>query len=67
MSVKQRLADILGQDNVLSSPELMERYGQDHSTEAPGRFTCIARPRTVSQTQKVIELANELKFAVVPQ
>ncbi|MFH0941628.1 MAG: FAD-binding oxidoreductase [Chloroflexota bacterium] len=67
MSVKERLAEILGQDNVLASPEVMAPYGRDHSTEAPGQFTCVARPRTVSQTQKVIELANELKFAVVPQ
>lgn len=67
MSVKERLAEIVGRDNVLSSPEVMTRYGEDYSTEPPALFTCVARPRTVAETQKVVELANELNFAVVPQ
>lgn len=67
MSITERLAEIVGQDGVLDTPEVMAPYGRDHSTEAPGQFTCVVRTRTVSQAQKVIELANELKFAVVPQ
>ena len=67
MAIKDQLAQIVGKDNVLDSSDAIERYGKDHSIERPGLFTCAVRPKTVSETQKVVQLANELKFAVVPQ
>jgi len=67
MSVKGQLAEIVGKDNVLDSPDVLEQYGRDHSLERPGLFTCAVRPRTVAETQKIIQLGNEVKFAVVPQ
>ena len=67
MAIKDGLAEIVGKDNVLDSPDVIEGYGRDHSLERPGLFTCVVRPRTVAETQKIIQLANETKFAVVPQ
>ena len=67
MSIREKLVEIAGKDNVLDSTDVIERYGRDYSLEPAGLFTCVVRPRTVSETQKVIQLANELKFAVVPQ
>jgi len=46
---------------------MVERSGKDRSLERPGLFTCVVRPRTVDEAQKVIQLANEAKFPVVPQ
>lgn len=65
--LKDQLAEIVGKDNVLDSPDVIERYGKDHSIQRPGLFTCVARPANVEETQKIIQLANEAKFAVVPQ
>jgi len=67
MTVKDQLAEIVGKDNVLDSPDAMERHGKDFSAERPGSFTCVVRPKTVEETQKVIQLANEAKFPIVPQ
>ena len=67
MAIKDRLADIVGKDNVLDSREVMEKYGRDYSPEPPGLFTCVVRPKDAKETQKVIQLANEAKFAIVPQ
>ena len=67
MAVKDQLTEIVGKDNVLDSPDVIARYGRDHSVERPGLFTCVVRPRNAKETQKVIQLANEAKFAVVPQ
>ena len=64
---KDRLAQIVGKKNVLDTPEVIELHGRDHSLERPGIFSCVVRPRTVPETQKIIQLANEAKFAVVPQ
>lgn len=66
-SLKEQLIGIVGKENVLDTPDAIERYGKDCSIERPGLFTCVVRPKTVAETQKVIILANELKFAVVPQ
>jgi FAD/FMN-containing dehydrogenase len=67
MAIKDQLVDIVGRDNVLDSPDVIERCGRDYSVERPGLFTCVVRPRTVSETQKIVQLANEAKFSVVPQ
>lgn len=67
MAIKEQLAEIVGKDNVLDSPEMLDRYGRDYSIEQPGLFTCVVRPRTVAEAQKVIQLANEAKFPIVPQ
>ena len=67
MAIKEQLAEIVGKDNVLDGSEVIERYGQDYSIQPPGLFACVVRPKTVAETQKLIQLANEAKFAVVPQ
>jgi len=67
MAIKEQLSEIVGKDNVLDSPEVIQRYGADNSLEPARSFTCVVRPRTVTETQKVIQLANEAKFAVVLQ
>ena len=66
MAIKDQLAEIVGKDNVLDSPDVIARYGRDHSVERPGLFTCVVRLKSAKETQKVIQLANEAKFAVVP-
>ena len=65
--MKEQLIKIVGEGNVLGPAEIKEQYGKDYSVERPGLFTCVVRPRTVAETQEVIQLANRLKFAVVPQ
>ncbi len=65
MTIKDKLAEIVGQDNVLDSPNIMETYGGDFGLEKPGEFACVARPRDVRETQKIIQLANESRFAIV--
>jgi len=67
MAIKEQLVEIVGKDNVLDSPDVMARYGGDHSLERPGLFSYVVRPKDAKETQKVIQVANEVKFAVVPQ
>ncbi len=67
MAIKDQLAEIVGRDNILDSPEVMEKYGRDCSPEPAGLFTCVVRPKNARETQRIIRLANEAGFAVVPQ
>jgi hypothetical protein len=67
MTIKEQLTEIVGKKNMLDSQSAVERYGRDYSLERAGAFTCVVRPGTVAETQRVVQLANEAKFAVVPQ
>ncbi|MCX8126011.1 MAG: FAD-binding oxidoreductase [Dehalococcoidia bacterium] len=67
MDLIEKLAQIVGKANVLTSPKVLERYTSDHSLVRPGSCTCVVRPGTARETAAVVQLANEMRFAVVPQ
>ena len=66
MPIKDELKAIVGEANVLDSPDTIASYSKDHSVEPPGKPTCVVRPKDAHQVQKVIKLANKRKVAVVP-
>jgi len=66
MTLKEQLKGIVGAANVLDSDEIIQSYSRDFSAEPPGLFTCVVRPTDAHQVQKVIKLANEIKFPIVP-
>jgi len=67
MAIKDQLKGIVGEANVLDSPEIIDSYSKDFSVEPEGRFTCVARPKDAREVQRIIKLANRDKFAVVPR
>jgi len=67
MAINSQLEAIVGKENVLDSPEIIESYASDYSVEPPGRFTCVVRPKDAHEVQSVIKLANKENFAVVPR
>jgi len=67
MTINNKLAEVVGRDNILDSPEGMEPYSHDSILEPPGKFDYVARPKDAGETQKIVQLANEAKFAIVPQ
>ena len=67
MAIKDQLKAIVGAANVLDSPETIDSYSKDHSLATPGRFTCVVRPTDAHQVQRIIRLANQEKFSVVPR
>ena len=67
MAIKDQLKAIVGEANVLDSPEIIDSFSKDHSVEPPGQFTCVVHPEDAHQVQRVIKLANKEKIAVVPR
>jgi hypothetical protein len=67
MAIKDQLKTIVGTANVLDSPEVIDSYSKDYSLAKAGRFTCVVRPQDAHQVQRIIKLANQEKFAVVPR
>ncbi len=66
MSIQERLAEIVGPEYVANTPEVIEAYSRDYSLTPPGLFTCVVRPKTAEEVQRVVQLANELKFPLTP-
>ena len=67
MPIKDQLKAIVGEANVLDSPEIIKSYSKDHSVEPPGQITCVVRPKNAHEVQRIMKLANKEKFAVVPR
>jgi len=67
MPIKDELKAIVGEANVLDSPDIIASYSKDNSVEPPGKVTCVVRPKDAHEVQKIIKLANKRKLAVVPR
>jgi len=63
----EKLASIVGADNMCDAVEELERYSSDHSFVADRMPTCVVRPSTTDEVQKVVKLANEENIALVPR
>jgi glycolate oxidase subunit GlcD len=60
------LAEIVGNDWVLTGADDLEKYGKDWTRQykpAPG---VIVLPKTIEEVQAIVRLANERGFSIVP-
>ncbi len=67
-SLLSRLADIVGEDRLLTSPEDLFCYSYD-ATQMPLRDLpgAVVVPLSTAEVAAVVRLANELGFAVIPR
>lgn len=67
MDLKTKLSEIVGSENVDDSRETLNVFSRDHSLMTVGGLAdIVVRPDTGEQVQKIIELANSMKVAVIP-
>lgn len=60
------IADILGQDSVLTDASDVEPYLTDHRHLYQGRAMAVAVPRTVEQVSRLLAHCNDNRIGVVP-
>jgi glycolate oxidase len=65
-TIIKKIEEIVGNENVLITKEELLCYGYD-STPKVFLPDLIARPRTSSQIQEIVKLANEHRFPLVPR
>ena len=63
----RRLGEIVGHDNLLTSPEDRLAYAYDATPVLEHTPVAAVRPKDVAQVQAIMRLANETQFAVVPR
>lgn len=67
MSLRDKLAEIVGPDRVDDSAEALSAYMQDHSLmSANGAPDIIVWPDNADQVHKIVQLANEMKMPLIP-
>ncbi len=66
-SVLAKLKQIVGPENLLDSPESRIAYSYDATAMAPQLPLAAVRPATADQISRILVLANEEKFPIVPR
>jgi len=65
--VVRRLKEIAGSHNVLDSTESRIAYSYDATAMSPQMPLAAVRPSTPEEVAKIVQLANEEKFPIVPR
>ena len=69
--VINKLKSIVGDDWVVTSREMIERYLYDETPEAlrpmPSVDVVVVKPRTTGEVSKIVKLANEEKIPIFPR
>jgi hypothetical protein len=60
------LAAIVGSENILESPEVLEQYSRDTSFVPGIRPRCVVRPASFEEVQGVVKWANETNTPLIP-
>jgi len=66
MSIKEKLAKIVGETNVIDDTETLEAYSKDHSFTPPKMPLLVVRPSSRPEVQKIIRSANKVGFHLIP-
>ena len=65
-SMKQKLVEIVGAENVADSPDVLEFYSKDRGFATPMTPVMVVKPKKAAQVQELIRWANETKTPLVP-
>ena len=61
-----QLTKIVGEDYVSNRPEELYLYSRDPGAQKPRRADCVVMPKTVTEVQQIVMLANQERIAITP-
>ena len=64
--VTKELKDIVGGENVLDEPEILDSYSRDQSFALPIRPQCVLKPDNAEDVQAIVRWANQTGTGLVP-
>lgn len=65
-SVNNKLIQIVGSNNVITSPEVLEQYASDKSFAHAIAPACVVKVKSSEKVEAIIKWANETKTPLVP-
>ena len=63
---KNALAKIVGEENVIDSPEILDTYSRDKSFAHPMRPWFVVKPKNGDEVQRIVKWANKSRTSLVP-
>ena len=63
---EEELAEIVGSENVLDDPKILEECSRDMSFVHPIRPRCVVKPKDTDEVQRLVKWANETLTPLVP-
>ena len=66
MDVKAELVRVVGSENVLDSPDVLEAYSKDYSLNQPSLPNYVVRPGSIEGIQGIMRFADGQRIPVVP-
>jgi len=66
MTAQATLANAIDRDRISHDPNELDYYSQDISFASRVRPAAVVRPKTASDVQKIVKVANETKTPLVP-
>jgi glycolate oxidase len=66
-AVLKKVREIVGSENFLDSPESLIAYSYDATAITPQLPVAVVRPSTAEQISRILTLANEERFPIVPR
>ncbi len=63
---QQGLISIVGPENVILDPKVLDQYSRDMSFVNPIRPMCVVKPKHAEEVEKIVKLARENLMPLVP-
>ena len=63
---KDDLIKIVGAENVMDAPEILEAYSRDHSFTRPMKPRLVVKPKNSDEVQGIVKWANQTGTPLVP-
>jgi FAD/FMN-containing dehydrogenase len=63
----ERVADIVGLQNVSNALEVLDQYSRDYSLVPPRKPNYVVWPANVNEVQEIVKLANEENLPLIPR
>ena len=64
--IYEKLVEICGSKNISNDPQILQSYSKDLSLLPKKSPKYVVWPKNSNQIQRIVELANSLKFFVIP-
>ena len=66
MNLKEKLSEIVGNENYSDNNEQLKTYSRDYSYTPAGMPNYIVKPASSEEVSAVVKICNENKVPVVP-
>jgi hypothetical protein len=62
----KKLAEVVGFENVVDAPNVLEEFSRDHSFVKPVKPLCVVYPKSREEVKRIVRFANDHGIPLIP-